>query len=227
MKSQELCPRIIFEDNHFLVLSKPAGLLSQGEERGQPNLVDWLRGYLDRHYVGLIHRLDRNVSGLMVVAKRSKSAARLTLALQEGKINRKYQGWILGRLKEPQKWQHFLMKDEKKNQVKVVTAQNRKGKEAVLSVRPLGYGHWQDQTVTLAEFELETGRSHQIRIQSAFEGYPLLGDIKYGKEVKDKQKFHRPALHSAFLSFPHPISGELLLFEDALPEDMAAIRVTA
>src|SRR6476620_8069363 len=106
-------PKIIFEDQHLIVLSKPAGLLSQGEHKGDENLVDWLRAYLGRPYVGLVHRLDRNTSGLMVVAKRTKSAQRLTDSLQKGDLERTYLAWLVGNLKETVQWQHSLVKDPK------------------------------------------------------------------------------------------------------------------
>src|SRR6476646_8222582 len=100
MKSKNdlhLTPKIIFEDPNLIVLSKPAGLLSQGEHKGDPNLVDWLRIYLGRPYVGLVHRLDRNTSGIMVVAKRTKAAQRLTEQLQSGKLERTYLAWLEGK----------------------------------------------------------------------------------------------------------------------------------
>ena len=93
-------PKIIFEDKNIIVLDKPAGLLSQGDISGEKNLVDWLRRLLGRHYVGLVHRLDRNTSGIMVVAKRTKAAKRLSASLQEGQLNRIYLAWIIGNLKK-------------------------------------------------------------------------------------------------------------------------------
>jgi 23S rRNA pseudouridine1911/1915/1917 synthase len=83
-------PKILFEDTHVIVLSKPAGMLSQGDISGDESLVDWLRTYLGRNYVGLIHRLDRNTSGIMIIGKRSKSANRLTESLQKGDLERSY-----------------------------------------------------------------------------------------------------------------------------------------
>ena len=219
-------PEILFEDAHLIVLSKPAGLLSQGEHKGDPNLVDWLRVRLNRQYVGLVHRLDRNTSGIMVVAKRTKSAQRLTSALQDGKICRAYLAWVLGSVPEPVRWVHRLLKDETKNVVRVVSANNPQGREAVLNAKPLARGEWEGQVLTLLEITLETGRSHQIRVQAAHEGVPLLGDKKYpgkGVVVRFVEEFQRPALHSFRLSFPHPMSGEVMSFEAALPADMAAI----
>jgi len=213
-----LAPRIIFEDPHLIVLSKPPGLLSQGEHTGDQNLVDWLRNYLGRPYVGLIHRLDRNTSGIMIVAKRSKSATRLTQALQEGKIDRTYLAWVVGSLAHPVRWEHRLEKDSKTNRVRVVRSG---GKPSALLATPVQPGRWLQKSLTLVEFKLETGRSHQIRVQAAQEGFPLLGDTKYGMPAQ-KVEFSRVALHSHQLEFPHPMSGEILKFQDPLPEDLKA-----
>lgn len=223
-----LTPTLLFEDQHLIVLSKPAGLLSQGEATGDLNLVDWLRGYLGRPYVGLVHRLDRNTSGIMIIAKRSKSAERLTRDLQDGKIVRSYLGWIeghLGPLHDCIRWHHYLQKDERKNLVRVFPFSGSKrvpgAQEAILSATPLQFGTWKSRPITLLEFILETGRSHQIRAQSAYENHPLLGDLKYGgRSVAD---FPRPALHSSRLVFDHPMSHQRMEFEAPLPEDFKQI----
>lgn len=220
-----LTPRILEEDTHLLVLSKPAGLLSQGAKGGDPNLVDWLRGYLGRPYVGLIHRLDRNTSGLMVVAKRTKSARRLTLQLQRGRLTRRYRAWLVGRLEHPARWEHFLSKDETRNEVRVVRAAFPGARIAALGVSPLGHGSWRGLSLTLAQLELETGRSHQIRVQAAASGFPLLGDLKYAPP-EAQADFGRPALHSFQLELDHPLSGQRLAFEEPLPEDMRSILLT-
>ena len=213
---------IHFEDVHLVVLSKPAGLLSQGEHTGDENLVDLLKPHFGRNYVGLIHRLDRNTSGLMVVAKRTKAAQRLTQSLQEGTLQRKYLAWVHGAINSSQTWNHFLKKNEKTNFVSVVKDSST-GKPSTLKAQPIAQGVWEKNTLTLVEFTLETGRSHQIRVQAAAQGHPLLGDIKYGSpQVQDS--FPRPALHSSFLSFPHPMSKEILQFTDPLPLDMNQIK---
>jgi 23S rRNA pseudouridine1911/1915/1917 synthase len=216
-----LNPRILFEDTHVCVLSKPAGLLSQGDSSGEPSLVDWLQGYFGRNYVGLVHRLDRNTSGVMVIGKRSKAADRLSEALRTGRLERKYLAWLVGVLPAPARWNHHLEKDERTNQVRVVT--KGQGKAAILNVEPVDYGQLQGAKLTLARFTLETGRSHQIRVQACAEGYPLLGDTKYFTPTSRGLKFARPALHSSQVTFPHPMSKEILHFEDPLPADMAAI----
>ncbi len=214
--SQE--PRILFEDQHLVVLSKPSGLLSQGEHTGDENLVDWLRARWGRPYVGLVHRLDRNTSGLMVVAKRTKAAQRLTLSLQKGELIRTYQALLCGRLEAPADWRHFLQKDERTNVVRVVrSGSGREVKEARLGVRPLRTGGRPGAELTLAEFVLDTGRSHQIRVQAAAEKLPLLGDLKYGGPGAAHWGGLRPqgpALHSCQLSFPHPMGGAQVTYND-------------
>jgi 23S rRNA pseudouridine1911/1915/1917 synthase len=221
LSAQSLAPRILFEDTHLIVLDKPAGLLSQGEHTGDLNLVDWLRQYLGRPYVGLVHRLDRNTSGILVVAKRTKAAQRLTESLQAGRLERTYLAWLEGSLTGSATWKHVLRKDEASNRTHVVTGKGAaKGKEAVLSLQALERGQWQGTPITLARLKLETGRSHQIRAQAAHEGHPLLGDAKYGSRAAS---FGRPALHSHFLRFDHPMSREWVEFEAPLPADMAAL----
>lgn len=220
--STALTPRIIFEDTHLVVLSKPAGLLSQGESTGDANLVDWLRAYFGRNYVGLVHRLDRNTSGIMVAAKRSKSADRLSEALREGTLERTYLAWVQGTLDGPRRWEHALEKDERTNTVRVVKGG---GKVSALTVSPLERAQLDGTPISLVSYRLETGRSHQIRVQSAHEGYPLVGDAKYGKKLEaGPRAFPRTALHSHTLVFPHPMSKEILRFEDPLPEDLTRLR---
>jgi len=229
MNSQSTSPKIIFEDKHIIVLDKPAGLLSQGEITGDINLVDWLRNYLGRNYVGLIHRLDRNTSGIMVIAKRTKSAERLSRDLQEGNLFRSYLGWVegqLGPIGQPIQWSHLLHKDEKKNVVRVVSPTSKMTsqkdvKPAILTATPQRFGVWNSRSVTLVEFILETGRSHQIRVQSAYEKHPLLGDPKYG--LQREINFPRPALHSFRIALNHPMTHERLEFKAPLPEDFQLI----
>jgi len=217
-----LDPEIHFEDAHLLVLDKPAGMLSQSDISGTPSLVDWLRDYFGRHYVGLIHRLDRNTSGIMVIAKRSKSAARLTESLQGGNLKRIYKVWLTGNFKGQGTWRDHLIKDEQRNIVSGASEEKEGAREAVLHLEKEVLGKWMDQPVTLCKMELETGRSHQIRIQSALHGHSVLGDAKYGSFQKEPWtlKFGRPAIHSHRIEFPHPMSGEPCCFEASLPADM-------
>jgi 23S rRNA pseudouridine1911/1915/1917 synthase len=222
--------RILFEDQHLIVLSKAPGLLSQGDSSGEASLVDLLRAHFGRNYVGLIHRLDRNTSGLMVVAKRSKSAERLTAQLQSGELEREYHALLHGALPgsgtrpEIQKWEHWLLKNHDTNEVRSVPRGTPGAKPAVLFVEPLRVLQAPDSgdLLTLARFKLDTGRSHQIRAQARAKGHPLIGDSKYGN-AKSLALFPRPALHSCRLSFLHPISKELLDFEERYAFDMIRI----
>jgi len=220
----------MFEDQHLVVIDKPAGLLSQGEEKADPNVVDWMRGYLQRNYVGLVHRLDRNVSGLMVVAKRSKAAARLTKSLQAGEVKRIYWGFVLGWPPEKGRMAHWLWKDtalnqvhafaEEKASVKPLSAPDE-ARRAVLKFKLIDHGTYQGRKVALLQYELETGRSHQIRVQTAVSGHPLLGDRKYGaKSLGHSMLLARPALHAHELRFPHPMSEVLMRFKSPLPEEL-------
>ncbi len=215
--------RILFEDQHLAVLSKDPGLLSQGDASGDPSLVDLLRTRFGRQYVGLVHRLDRNTSGLMVVAKRSKSAERLTNQLQSGELERRYHAILFGSFEsnEPRRWEHLMLKNLNTNEVRIVTRPVPGAKIAILEMTPvLGFPHPSTgDLLTLARFTLETGRSHQIRAQALAMNHPLIGDQKYGTP-KSAGLFHRPALHSCFLSFSHPMSKERLEFSENLAPDM-------
>lgn len=214
-----MSPFIRFEDPHLLVLEKPSGLLTQGDSSGEDNVVDWLRTYLGRPYVGLIHRLDRNTSGLLVVAKRTKSASRLTQSLQSGELKRWYRAWIAGTLRSTEHWQHWLIKNEATNTVSVVSPDRAKlvrgAKLAELEATPIRHAVFEAQPLTLAEFSLQTGRTHQIRVQAAAQGHALLGDPKY-----TGARFSRLALHSYRLEFPHPMSRETLSYVSELPKEL-------
>ena len=217
-------PKIIFEDQHLIVVDKPAGLLSQGEKTGDMNLVDWLRQYWGRPYVGLVHRLDRNTSGVMIVAKRTKAAQRLTDALQSDQITRSYLAWVMGKIEGEFDWKHFLLKNRTTNKTRVVRSGGNGAQEALLHAHALKTALYQGKEITLLEIVLETGRSHQIRAQAAAEKHPLLGDIKYG--ARETVAFARPALHSHRIKFPHPMSQEKLEFEAEIPLDFKSISKT-
>lgn len=217
LHDETLIPEIIFEDVHVIVLSKPSGLLSQSSKAGDFNLVTWTRSHVGRHYVGLIHRLDRETSGLMVLAKRSKAAERLTRSLQSGQIDRHYQAFIHGKLEAPLSLSDWLWKDEDRNFTRIVVPHTPGSKYAQTQINPIQY--IPEHNLTLVECILETGRSHQIRAQCAHAGFPLLGDQKYGHP----DFYHRVALHSFFLQFPHPMSGELLSFKIPVPKDWNTI----
>ena len=215
-----LAPRIIFEDTHLIILSKPAGLLSQGDSSGDANLVDYLRKYLGRNYVGLVHRLDRNTSGIMVVAKRTKSAQRLTDSLQKGKLKRSYLAFVEGVPPSSQILENYLLKNEQTNEVRVVSKETPGAKASRLEFKKLAQAQLHSKDVALLYVTLETGRGHQIRVQCSAAGYPLLGDQKYKAQIREPG---RPALHSYSLEVPHPMTQEVLSYKDPLPLELEKI----
>lgn len=212
-----MIPKIIFEDTHLIVLSKPAGMLSQSDISGEESLVDWMRRYLGRNYVGLVHRLDRNTSGLMVLGKRSKAATRLSESLKAGTLNRTYIAIVAGDPPTSARLEHHLFKDEKTNVSRVVAQTHKEGKRAVLTFNCLARAKFKHHDIAALHLTLQTGRAHQIRIQCAQEGYPLLGDKKYGSKIEEPL---RPALHSYSLSVEHPMTKEVLSFKESLPADL-------
>lgn len=217
---------ILFEDTHLIVVNKHAGLLSQGDASGADNLVDQLRDYFGRHYVGLLHRLDRNTSGIMIVAKRTKSAQRLSAAMKSGKVDRSYLAVVKGEVTQQQRYSDFLRKSSHNKVFCESTKTHPESKEAILEITPLSVSsasltplnHAIDKA-TLAWIRLETGRPHQIRVQCQHHGHPVVGDSKYDNSASSKL-FHRPALHSYILSFDHPKTAETMQFKAPLPGDI-------
>lgn len=223
MMHEALGLKFLYEDQHLVVLSKPAGLDSQGGAGNEDHLVSRLQKYFGRNYVGLVHRLDRNTSGLMVVAKRSKSAQRLSESIKKGDIVRKYLTILTGAISGKITATHWLDKDQSLNKVRIYTESESAPKAAKKSTTlfvPWFSFKNNSQEFCLVECSLETGRSHQIRAQAQAIGHSMLGDTKYGDSRGD---FPRPALHSYLLSFLHPMSEERLFFFDTLPQDMLAL----
>ena len=201
----------VYLDNHLLVLFKPPGALSQADETGDPDLLSQGKAYIKSKfakpgnvYLGLVHRLDRPASGLVVFARTSKAAARLTAAFRERKVEKGYLAIVEGRLDGEGAWRDHLVKDSR--QVRIVPDDHPKGKLARLRWRALAH----ERETTLVAVTLLTGRAHQIRVQFASRGHALLGDLRYGAT--------RPfdganlALHSYLLAFDHPVGGRPLRF---------------
>jgi 23S rRNA pseudouridine1911/1915/1917 synthase len=184
-------PRIIFEDNHLLAVQKPHGLPSQGDESGDPSVVDWAELYLrheyqktGRIYLALLHRLDRPTTGLLLLAKTSKAAARLSAQFKEREIQKTYLAIVEGvPEQETGTLTHWLRKPPgEKNVVRAYDHPVTDAKEAVLHYRLLKSAAGR----SLLEIKPETGRQHQIRVQLATLRLPIVGDVKYGKTVPIK-----------------------------------------
>ena len=208
---------ILYEDNHVIVVFKPANILSQGDATGDKDLLTLVKEYIKEKYhkpgnvyVGLVHRLDRPVQGVMVFAKSSKAAARLNHQIQSHEFQKHYLAIINGMI--PEKKGEFRDYLEKKEDGNTVITDSKHGKESILRYEVIK----ELENKSLVRIELVTGRHHQIRVQFASRGYPLVGDQRYGK--MDGVQI---ALCSYQLSFLHPITKERLYFE-RLPESINA-----
>jgi len=176
---------ILFEDNHTIAVFKPAGLLVQGDATGDVCLMDEVKAYLKEKYnkpgnvfLGLIHRLDRPVSGIVIFAKTSKGASRLSEQFRNHTIKKTYTAMVSGAPRPSATLVHWILKDENKNKVEVFDREKKGALRAELSyivVKTVG-----DRS--LVQIELKTGRPHQIRAQFSTIGHPLVGDSKYGGE---------------------------------------------
>ena len=210
---------IIYEDNHLLVVIKPVNVPTQQDESGDIDLLSLLKEDIKNKYqkpgnvyLGLVHRLDRPAGGVMVFAKTSKSASRLSDQVRTHTMNKHYYAVVRG-LPYPSSGtlQHYLVKDTANNIVTTSTAQNKEAKSAILHYKVKGH----HENLSLLEIDLITGRSHQIRVQFSSIGCPLYGDQKYGIHVNKPGQ--QMALWSTMLSFNHPITKELIEFHSAPP----------
>ncbi|QGT99465.1 RNA pseudouridylate synthase, group 1 [Candidatus Syntrophocurvum alkaliphilum] len=205
---------IIFEDNHLLVINKPPNILSQGDKTGDADILSLLKQDLKKRYnklgnvyLGLIHRLDRPVGGVMVLAKTSKAASRLSNQIRNREFQKTYIAIVHGNtLKSKDILTHYLLKDKKTNTVSAVSKSVRQAKEAILEYEVID----KKQDFSLVKINLHTGRPHQIRVQFATIGYPLYGDQKYG--VKNNNRRKQIALNSYKITFRHPTLKEVITF---------------
>lgn len=220
MKMTNTSPNIpiIYEDNHLLVIDKPAGVLSQEDHTGDPDVLNLCKEYIKKEYnkpgnvfLGLVHRLDRPVSGVMVIAKTSKAASRLSYQIRKRTINKTYWALVLGNAPVFGEFIHFLEKDNRTNTVKAYSSPKGKAKESRLKFISIK----QSAKFSVVEVDLITGRPHQIRVQFAKEGYPLWGDYKYGTASDDQQR--DIALRAVKLELEHPTKKELMVFKAPKP----------
>ncbi len=218
--------KIIYEDKHVLVCHKPTGLAVQSGKIGQLDMVSELKKYLvdaDKQggaktsapYLGVVHRLDQPVEGLLVFAKTKESAAKLTAQLRKGTLNKQYYAVVCGQpVKESGELVDDLIKEG--NVARVVTEGYPEAKRAVLQYQLLKTVEKDSQIVSLLDIHIETGRFHQIRVQMAHAKLPLLGDAKYGSEasmaLSHNLQIRNAALFAYKLDFTHPTSGKKLFF---------------
>jgi 23S rRNA pseudouridine1911/1915/1917 synthase len=218
---------VLYEDNHCLAVNKPAGLLSQGDKSGEPSLVDVAAHYLKTRYakpgnvfVGLLHRLDRPASGVMLLAKTGKAAARLSEQFRSRTISKLYWAIVAG---APSAdfgiWIDVLTKDTRANRASArgTADEARAGKEASVEFRVLDRWPFRSKL----ELQPRSGRSHQLRVQLASRGIPILGDIKYGSKLRLKalDRRLRIALHARQITFTHPTQREAITVVAPVPAD--------
>lgn len=211
--------RIVFEDNHLIVVNKLAGELVQGDFTGDEPLLEKVRSYIQKKYskpgnvfTGLVHRLDRPTSGLVVFAKTSKALTRMNAIFEKRDVDKVYWCIVQGvPQKEEDKLTHFLVKDQKRNKSQYFFKAQGKAKKAVLSYKILKkLDHY-----SLLEIKLETGRHHQIRVQLSAIGHPIKGDLKYGFSRSNRDG--SICLHAKKIIFVHPVSGDTLELNAPLP----------
>ena len=225
--------KIIYEDGHILVAHKPAGLATQSAKVGQPDMVSELKNYLSRQqagvmkqqmqkgknpvpYLGIIHRLDQPVEGLLVFAKTKDAAGKLSVQLTGGTLNKQYYALVCTKPSEESgELVDYLCKEG--NLAKVSHSRDAEAKKAVLQYKVLSDIQTEEgERVSLLDVHIDTGRFHQIRVQLAKAGWPILGDGKYGNEhslgVSRSLKIRTVALYAYKLEFRHPDTGRQLEF---------------
>lgn len=213
MNKEDLELKVVYEDNHIIVVIKPQNIPSQGDSSNDMDMLNIVKKYIKEKYnkpgnvyVGLVHRLDRPTGGLMVFAKTSKAASRLSESIKNDEFTKKYLAVLVGKAKYDENTLiNYLKKDNKENIVRVVPQLEEGAKYAELKYRTLDF----NSKLSLVEIELRTGRSHQIRVQFSSIGNPVFGDVKYGGDIV---KGYNLALWSYKLSFEHPISKQPLNF---------------
>lgn len=207
--------KVIYEDNHILVIEKPINVPMQEDSSEDMDVIRLAKEYLKNKYnkpgnvyCGLVHRLDRPVGGVVVLAKTSKAASRLSDSVRTNKMNKKYCAVVVGDLPNERVLKDYLIKDDKTNTSRVTS--EKYGKYSELSYKVLD----RKDNLSFIQIDLKTGRSHQIRVQFASRNCPLYGDQRYNKEARVGQQI---ALWATELSFPHPTTQEILSFESNLP----------
>ncbi|MDY5676827.1 MAG: RluA family pseudouridine synthase [Eubacteriales bacterium] len=218
---------VVYEDNHIIVVIKPQNIPTQEDESHDKDLLTMVKEYIKvkenkpgNVFVGLVHRLDRPTGGIMVFAKTSKAASRLTQEMHTGDFKKRYLTVVVGKLREKRaKLVNYLLKNARTNTVQVVPELTTNAKRAELDYIVLD----EKEKVSLLDVNLATGRSHQIRVQLKNIGCPVYGDVKYGGDKLAKG--HNLALWAYELKFVHPTTKENMTFKCYPPEDITPWNV--
>jgi len=211
---------VLYEDNHLLAINKSAGVLVQGDETGDVPLVELCKKYIKEKYnkpgevfLGVVHRLDRPVSGVVVFARTSKALERMNELFRDRQTKKIYWAIVKNKPKEASgTLVHWLVKNEKNNKVTAFAKENKEGQRSELNYKLLK----QQSGFYLLEVNPITGRPHQIRVQLASMGCVIVGDVKYGYESPNADK--SICLHARQLTFVHPVKKETISIEAPLPQ---------
>lgn len=213
--------QILYEDNHILIINKKVGQLVQGDKTGDKSLLELIKNYIKERdqkpgnvFLGLVHRIDRPTSGLVIYAKTSKALSRLTQMVKNREIKKTY--WAIvpkEMIPQSQTLTHYLKKNEKNNKAIVYSQETEGAKKAVLTYQILKIM----DNYQLLEVDLQTGRHHQIRAQLSKIGIPIKGDLKYGAPRSNPDG--GISLHARALEFIHPVSQELIKINAPTPEN--------
>lgn len=217
---------IVYEDEDVIVIHKPSGIATETAKIGQADVVSELKNYRARKkeecYIGVIHRLDQPVEGLLIFAKNQKAAKQLTQDLQAGKVKKYYLALVPKATGAEGDLADYLLKDGRTNLSKVVPKGTKDAKSASLHWKLVKHIEYAGQAYDLVEVEIFTGRHHQIRVQMSHAGMPLLGDHKYGTEDSDTITgalgIRQTALLAYKLNFCHPVTGKQLDFAISVPQ---------
>ena len=211
---------VVYEDNHIIVVNKTSSEIVQGDKTGDTPLSEMVKQYLKEKYnkpgnvfIGVTHRLDRPVSGLVVFAKTSKALPRLNEMFRNGEVKKTYWAIVKECPKETEgELVHYLVRNEKQNKSYAYDKEVKNSKKAVLHYKRIGHS----QNYYLLEVDLKTGRHHQIRCQLAKMGCPIKGDLKYGSPRSNPDG--SICLHARTVQFVHPVSKEMIRLTAPVPE---------
>lgn len=212
---------VVYEDNHIIVVNKAPSEIVQGDKTGDTPLSELVKQYIKEKYakpgnvfLGVPHRLDRPVSGLVIFARTSKALTRLNEMFKNGEVKKTYWAIVKNMPQEPEaELVHFLLRNEKQNKSYAYDKEVPHSQKAVLHYKLIGHS----TNYYLLEVDLKTGRHHQIRCQLAKVGCPIKGDLKYGSPRSNPDG--SISLHARYISFIHPISKKAISLEAPVPED--------
>lgn len=204
---------ILYRDQNLIVLVKPPGMASQQDRGLDEDMVSWLRNHLNVRYVGVVHRLNRPVGGVMVYALNKKSAAALSGQVRSRTVEKTYEAAVCGMPARAQgELRDYLLEDRRTNVTKAVPADTPKAREAVLRYECIASLRQDDRFWSLLRIQLMTGRRHQIRVQLAHAGFGIAGDRKYNAGASALPGYKGLALFASGLTFAHPATGERMAF---------------